>query len=183
MPVTSPPPPQPPITIVGNSKTPLTLGICDIYHPRIHGSTLASSNSINLHYIVNCIVEPHDFMMAITSTNKNTSQPEVELENNYEYDLEHLTRLYNKITIANANKYIRHPMIENYDAIIRKTDYIRVDIIETHMLDGMEEVAILKTHWLRLVQRKWKRLYKIKMEKIKKKISYHYLRRREIGRG
>jgi hypothetical protein len=119
-----------------------------------------------------------------TNTNNNNNIVDLELENNsYEYDFEHLTRMYKKISVANANKYIRHPLIENYDAIIRKDDYIKIDIIETHILDGMEEIAILKTHWLRLIQRKWKRLYRIKMEKIKKKISYHYLRRREIGMG
>ena len=154
----------------------LTIGICDIYHPRIHGKTLASSTSINLHYIVNCIIETDDFMMKPRS---ETSAPV--LEHIYHCDLDYLTRMYKKITFA--NKYIKHPIIENYDAIIRKNDYIKIDIIETHMLEGMEEIAILKTHWLRLIQRKWKRLYRIKMEKIKKKISYHYLRRREIGRG
>ena len=161
---------------VSLDRVPLTLGICDIYHPRIHGNTTSSSSSIDLHYIVNCIVEPRDF---IASSNRVNNIEE--LYHIYECDLDHLTRMYKKI--AFTNKYIKHPMIENYDAIIRKDDYIKIDIIETHVLDGMEEIAVLKTHWLRLIQRKWKRLYKIKMEKIKKKISFHYLRRREIGRG
>lgn len=167
-----------------------SLGICELYHPKIHGHTFASSNSINQHYMVHCIVEPDDFMKACrsdtgsqmgTGTNTELENDYAEndyVENNYESELEHLTRRYTKV--AFANKYVVHPMIENYDAIIRKDDYIKLDIIETHVLDGMEEIAVLKTHWLRLIQRKWKRLYKIKMEKIKKKISYHYLKRREI---
>ncbi len=161
--------PRCPLTL---DRVPLTLGICELYHPKIHGNTLSSSSSVNMNYIVHCIVEPDDFMMA-AKTNAGTL-----VENNYEGELEHLTQRYDKITVA--NKYITHPMIENYDAIIRKNDYIRLDIIETHILDGMEEIAVLKTHWLRIIQRKWKRLYKIKMEKIKKKISFHYLRRREL---
>jgi hypothetical protein len=55
-----------------------------------------------------------------------------------------------------------------------------VEIIEMHTLVGMEEIAVLKTHWIRLVQRKWKKLYKIKMEKIKRLMSWNNLRKREL---
>lgn len=140
---------------------PLTLGICELYHPKIHGNTSSSNKHINSHYIVNCIFEADEF-----------------ISNSYELELEHFARLYNNINLI--NKYIRHPVINNYDAIIRRRDYIRLEIIETHILEGMEEIAILKTHWLRLVQRKWKRLYKNKMEIVKKKMSWQYLKRREI---
>ena len=150
-----------------------SLGICELYHPKIHGNTDSSSRFITRHYIVHCIVEAIDFMTPVFDVSS--------LERNsdfYDYELDHLTRRYKKIT--SANRCIKHPIIENYDAIIRKNNYIKLDIIETHILGGMEEIAVLKTFWLRLVQRKWKRLYKIKMEKIKKKMSYHYLKRREL---
>ena len=155
---------------------PLTLGICEIYHPKIHGNTSSSNININLHYIVHCIVELDDFMMKPRSVNNVNIE-----QTNYELILDYLFRLYNKINTP--KRYIKHPSIENYDAIIRKNNYIRIDIIETHTLDGMEEVAILKTHWLRLVQRKWKRLYKNKKEILKKKMSWYYLKKREIYGG
>ena len=142
---------------------PLTLGICELYHPKIHGNTSSSNKHINSHYIVNCILELDDF-----------------ISNSYELELDHLTRMYNNINMHYRNKYISHPVIENYDAIIRRRDYIRLEIIETRILEGMEEIAILKTYWLRLVQRKWKRLYKNKMELVKKKMSWQYLKKREI---
>jgi hypothetical protein len=156
---------------------PLTLGICELFHPKIHGNTSSSSSTINLHYIVNCLVDPDDFMT-------NSRYKKIDLQSmmtrcEYESDLDHLITVYNKINTRN-NRYIKHPIIENYDFIIRKNNYIRVEIIEMHTLVGMEEIAVLKTHWIRLVQRKWKKLYKIKMEKIKRLMSWNNLRKREL---
>ena len=155
-------------------KMPLTLGICELYHPKIHGNTSSSSNDINSHYLVYSIVEPDDFMTKLRCLDTDFYICE------YESDLEALKRVYNKIDKSYNNRYIKHPLIKNYDSIIRKNNYIKLDIVETYTLPGMEEVAVLKTHYIRLVQRKWKRLYKIKMEKLKKLKSWNNLKRREI---
>ena len=162
---------------------PLKLGICELYHPKLYGNTYSSSHNIILHYIVNSIIELDDFMTNPRLLDNVNTRQLANLDTplcNYELELKNLARKYNKINDLNRNKCIKHPSIENYDTIIRKNDYIRVDIIETRILTGMEEVAILKTHLIRVVQRKWKRLYKSKMEKLKKKMSWYYLKRREI---
>ena len=49
-----------------------------------------------------------------------------------------------------------HPYIRNYHAISMKDI---VDIVEPVVLDGGELVAIIKTHYIRLFQRKWRRIH------------------------
>ena len=54
-------------------------------------------------------------------------------------------------------------MIRNYNAVAKK--YIRLEIIQADiLLPGQEEVAYLKTFWLRIVQRRWKKIYKARKE-------------------
>ena len=55
---------------------------------------------------------------------------------------------------VNKVSLVEHPFIRNYHAI--STNNI-VDIVEPLLLDGGELVAILKTHYIRLFQRKWRR--------------------------
>jgi hypothetical protein len=72
------------------------------------------------------------------------------------------------ISYINSHRFERkkHPTIRNYLQIVSNPNYIQPQIAEIVQLNNGNDdifyysVAIIKTHWLRLVQRNWKRVFK-----------------------
>jgi len=52
-----------------------------------------------------------------------------------------------------------HPIIRNYRAIEESGVFLYPQIVDMVELDTHERVAILKTIWIRLIQRTWKRRF------------------------
>ena len=52
-----------------------------------------------------------------------------------------------------------HPFIRNYNKIIQRPYYIKPEIFELLTLTTGEHVCILKTFWIRIFQRMWRRKY------------------------
>lgn len=140
-----------------------SLGICELFNPYLHGYTSKSSPTINSHYLIHSEIELADFF-----------------DLSYEENVENLLEYYYNFFHYRRLTVISHPIIRNYHHIIDNVDIIKLDIIEIIELPGLEQVACIKTFWLKILQRKWKRIYKerkIKMQKLKK---LHILRKREI---
>jgi hypothetical protein len=57
-----------------------------------------------------------------------------------------------------------------------------IEIMKTHYLEDSSLSVILKTHWLRIVQRNWKRIYKQRKEIFKKRCSISSLYQWQITR-
>ena len=57
----------------------------------------------------------------------------------------------------------------------------QIHIMKLHISDGGVYNVVLKTHYIRLIQRTWKKIYKERQEYIKKMKSLNALRMREIG--
>lgn len=131
---------------------PLALAICEVFHPYLHGQDENSSPSINSHFLVYTQVSLADF-----------------------YDQSYLAEARSLKRYINAVQRLygaldTHPTIRNYTSITNK--YIRLEIIQTDILSGQEEVAYLKTFWLRIVQRRWKKIYKMRKELIAQRSQY-----------
>ena len=47
--------------------------------------------------------------------------------------------------------------------------------------NDVEMIPIIKTYWIRLVQRHWKSVFAIRMEIIRKQMGINALKRREMG--
>jgi hypothetical protein len=83
---------------------------------------------------------------------------------------------YNKSKI---NKYIKqlknnlklysHPYIRNYENIIIHKNYFQIHLVKNIELPTGETICIIKTYWLRIIQRTWKRIYKERKEMIEKR--------------
>ena len=69
---------------------------------------------------------------------------------------------------------INHQSIQNFENIISNENNYRVDIVQKIQLDGefAPTIAIIKTHYLRLIQRKWKNIFKKRQDMIKKKNDF-----------
>lgn len=111
-----------------------TLVLCEIFHPALHGFTRESDKTVLGHFLV---IGPADLNHDDTSIIQN---------------------MLSNIRCV-MERYPDHPWIRNYKQLILRDDYIRPQIAECILLKGDEKVAILKTVWLRIVQRAWKKIF------------------------
>ena len=142
----------------------LKLVISEIHIPDLHGFMENSSEQIFMNYIVTSIIELDDFY-------SYDYLDEIAIINEC-YDMWLIDNI-RSLTInenISINVYgIHHPYIRNYVNIITNDDYIKVDIADVEELEGGEIVAYHKTFWLRIIQRKWKKIYKERREIIEKR--------------
>ena len=78
--------------------------------------------------------------------------------------------------------YIRIKNINNYsiNSIRLLNNRLKLEIAECIYLPSEHCVSILKTHWLRLIQRKWKKIYINRKQTIKLRCNPNSLKYREI---
>jgi hypothetical protein len=136
------------------SKTRFNIVICELYNWKLHGKPSKNSN-IDKHYLV-----VNRFKrLNIKSINIIASYINSEYRN-----------LSNK----------KHNIFINYENIILQNNYIKPEIAECMYLNDNECVAILKTFWIKIIQRKWKNIYKERKEILKKRCTLNALRFKEL---
>ena len=115
------------------------LALCEVFHPVLHGEDANSSPNINTHFLVYTLVDLPDFY------NNSYLAEEVSL------------RRYRRAVQMLHGSLLEHPHLRNYKVAAEKHSHL--EIIQTDILTGQEEVAYLKTFWLRIVQRRWRKIY------------------------
>jgi hypothetical protein len=134
------------------------LALCDLYHPLLHGFLLINKDIYN-HFLIYTTYEPNEFY---------DDSYNLEEDSFKRYRLRQNRLMQLKTT---------HPSLRNYTLT-----YTRLEIVQYHIVsyDGSRyHVAILKTFWLRIVQRCWKKVYKARQDILKKRKTIHALRERE----
>jgi hypothetical protein len=155
--------------------------ICELFHPNLHGYDMNQSDpNIHGHYIIIHIDDNSDQDSEYYSDIDSDSEDDYFILNEVMIDIyrkkyKYLTESYKK-----NNLEIIHPTIRNYFNIISAQNYIEPNIGYKVYLSGNECVAILKTFWLRIVQRCWKRVYRTRKEMMKQNNILKLLRLREI---
>lgn len=139
------------------------IGICELYNEHIHGRTKDSNENIDAHYVVTNIIKRSKFM-----------------NNGYLNNITNIKNNLNTITnLNNINKNL-NKIIINYDNIIKNTNYIKLDIFSIHILDTKECIAVIKTHFIRLIQKHWKNVLKERKRKIQECKMFKNLLYREV---
>jgi len=142
------------------------LAFCVFFNASIHGKDQDSSPDIDSHYLIlhslDMDVFYHSqefstFMQMINSWRRHYAQWHIRLN--------------------------KHPVIRNYKCAVVKKNYISLEIIQHIELEGGENVAIYKTFWLRILQRKWKKHYDSKMQRVRNLLKPRGMLLREIGIG
>lgn len=139
--------------------------LCELHCPDIHGKTEDSDPNIENHYIVYDTFDP---ITKISHSLEGFDADDFEFDSITDCETidEHLVVLYDEMAflkmIYSKPLTITHPSIRNYKQFIARPDYIKEEIAETILLPSGEMVAILKTCWLRIFQRKWKRIFREK---------------------
>lgn len=70
----------------------------------------------------------------------------------------------------------KHSFIRNYSEIIKGPNYIKPEILSVVHLETGETVAILKTFWLRIFQRTWRRNFAKRLSALKNIHNIHITR-------
>ena len=145
------------------------LGLCEIHNKHIHGySEKRSDPTIKGHYICHYIYKYNDYddpydddLLDIDDDSEDY------LINRHNYGiLESFINFTKPISeqyfdvVYNTDYKKIHDFIRNYKTIISNKNYLTPQIMEIIILKGNEHVAILKTFWIRCLQRCWKRLVK-----------------------
>lgn len=139
------------------------IAICEIFHPRIHGKDENSSVGIETHFLVNVTFELEEFY-----------------NNSYQDSINYLRADYNDVSRKFCNKYLQHPTIRNYNKIIQEKTFIKIDIVFIDELPGNESVGYIKTFWIKLIQRRWKKIYKQRQYILKQRMLPKSIHEREV---
>ena len=150
----------------------MDLVICEIFNKKIHGFDDNNDPSVVGHYIVSC-----NFTKVYSDseddidedleddTDEDTDLEEDTPENTDEYtksvfnDTKFMLNLYKSKYDQLNNSMKNHSIIRNYKKIIAQQNYIQLHIAKVIYLSGSECVAILKTFWIKIIQRTWKKIY------------------------
>ena len=151
-----------------NSK--YNLVVCELFNPYIHGSDNSDNKYVNGHYLCAHISRNR----SIFEERLYESDSEDEDDYDYEahiYDMIDLYRGYYSRFSRNQfiNNKTSHPFIQNYKKITASDNYIVPHIGEVIYLPSGECVVIIKTLWIRLIQRAWKRVFHIRKNAILKR--------------
>jgi hypothetical protein len=185
-----------------NRRSKYDLLLCHLHNPHIHGKTDDSDKQIDSHYLIydrydgktgisfDCLNHFEEYDTDNDSEYGSESESESESNDNYSGNsrnvitkindsIENLRNYYYEL-LHNNNSCTIHPIIRNYKNIISKIDYIKPEIGEYIILPTQEAVAILKTFWLRIIQKKWKSIFKERQKIIKYRITHNFLFIKEI---
>jgi hypothetical protein len=178
------------VNITKGVKSKYSLMLCELHHPIRHGKTIHSDKNIETYYLV---YNTYNGITGIENSNYSEAENgEMESDRgsdedtdsdsesyNINDDIGVLKRMYRNFSAMLYNT-LSHPTIRNYPNIILNPYYIKPEIGECIILPTQETIAILKTFWLRIIQKKWKKIYKIRKNIIKKRCCLSNLSTREI---
>jgi hypothetical protein len=118
------------------------LGLCELHCWKLHGG----DKYLGHYLLISTYPDLH------SPPNNDDSEDD---ENENIFDEAKVYGEYYAMELFNAT----HSFIRNYTKIIQHPAYIKPEIMQIVILETGENVAILKTCWLRIFQRMWRRKY------------------------
>jgi len=138
-----------------------SFGLCELYNKKMHGYIPGVSDfNINGHYLViyggdnsEDLDDDMDDMVDLyrREYTKLILEPQCQYQG-----------VNNNNTVSIQVHGFEHDLIRNYYNIVSNiNNYIKPEIFQKIYLSGTECCAILKTFWIRIIQRTWKRLFRL----------------------
>ena len=105
----------------------------------------------------------------------------IDLSEFYDYSYTEYIDVINKnISWINTHTGYDNNIIRNYNNIITKEDFVKINILQVTELDSGDSVATIKTPYLNILQRKWKNIYHKRQLILKERKKLSSLKHREI---
>lgn len=167
------------------SAKKFNLVLCELHYTPIHGKTRSSCRTIEGHYMLICKFDGSsgialDELDEYNRNHENMRDSDDEDELTHIYDMMELyVSEYATITLNLVN-LVPHKTIRNYHNIISRTNYIKPEIAECFELPTNEQIVIIKTVWIKIIQRKWKKIYAARLQIIKNRLLPSSLHTRQI---
>ena len=162
-------------------RNKFNLVVCELFNRYIHGYYEDSDKSVEGHYL--CVHVSRN--RSIFDSRDYDSESDDELFahlNSEEPHICDIVDLHSAYYVSHSRKKRKpHKFIRNYDSIIAKSDYIQPHVGHVIYLQSGECVAIIKTIWIRLIQRCWRRVYNEKMRVINRRKQIESLKFREVN--
>ena len=139
------------------------LGYVELFHPILHGFDDLSYDLIEEYYITIFVVKTPNKYLSLLSKTSN-----MDFETYYSYICENSSKEINyhknilffiKNRKQDMKRVLTHPTIRNFSKIQEDLyDPSSLHIVEKIVLPTGESICILKTFWLKCIQRKWKKI-------------------------
>ena len=146
------------------------LVLCELFNRNIHGSSNNQIEAIDGHYLL---------ISKFDGTTRMLLEDEDEEEVGEEEDIYEYADFYND-EYYNDTEFAPHIIIQNYQHIVSRPNYIKPEIAECIVLDTHPHVVIIKTIWIKIIQRKWKKIYAERMIIIRRRLQINSLYMREV---
>lgn len=131
----------------------LTLSYVQPYHTSLHGI----HNNINL----------NNNFLNLYSLTRDEFFDTIEFNEMNNFISNQTLQLYNN---NKNNTDMQHLNIRNYWEIYKQFSK-QLQIVETNTLETGEEISIIKTVWIKLIQRKWKKIYELRKKERERVIN------------
>ena len=136
------------------SPTKYNIVLCELFNNKLHGST---NSDVSKHYLLINRIKKLDLDF-----------------------IDDWTAPLNQDYIDRQEQITPHKFIRNYKNMITKPNYIKPEIGEIINLPTGHAVCIIKTMWLMVIHRAWKRLFKERKQVIQMRCRFQSLKHREI---
>jgi len=139
------------------------LGFVELYWPKIHGTLEKKDEFIHYHYIVTELFSTrgsHSLKDSFYNKRQIEAIP-LFYTNNY--------KKYTEMQNNNWPVVSKYPnsYISNFECIVSENNYFQYHIVKPYLLDSYHSIAVIKTYFIRIIQRVWKKFYN------KRKIFYN----------
>jgi len=137
------------------SATRFNIALCELYNSNVHGD---ETSEVLTHYLV-------------MNRYKKLNIDYISDDSNY-----NIVKYYLPVDQFNIN----HELFPNYCSILRSEQFFKPQIAECIEFSSGHTVAIIKTLWIKIIQRTWKKICRIRKEVMQKRKSILSLRNREM---
>jgi len=168
-----------------NSKNKIVL--CEIFHPVIHGFPEKENKEVLGNWVV---IEKFNNIYSLEELEQTDFYDDEDYEYNDDNPCQDILDLHKAkyVSYIESNIFTRkkHPFIRNYLHIVSNPEYIKFQIAEIVFINNNNDdllyysVAIQKTFWLRIVQRKWKNIFHQRKKVLSLRCNIKSLQYREI---
>jgi hypothetical protein len=150
---------------MANFKSKYNLALCELYNENIHGTSDIDGHYLSIYTHSDAEITPEEQDSDDDDDDDDDDDVQTNSKNNRFWILNSIKDLY-----CERYKQLRmknHKSIRNYKKIVSRKNYIQPEIVEKISIDDCNCV-ILKTFWLKIVQRTWRRIYRQRLDIIKK---------------